>query len=513
MHYLTSNFNLLYSNSLWVDLKNEKVTVDNNFDSYYLSLINSELLKKYNSFHVLIFLDNKNYNNTRKKINSLKKIFSKYSYKPFFIYFTFSDNLKNKEINKIKDSFGKLSKDLRNLFFEFSFQDRKNICNNRNYTVLKFPFDISIISNFTKMIQSKLNIINSTPYKLIILDCDNTLWGGVLNEDSFSEIEYNNNKKDYSFKDFQKKLRNLKNKGFLLSLCSKNNEKDVWRFLKKKKMELQKKDFILSRINWDEKSDNINFIVKNLNLRFEDCIFIDDNILEINKVKNKIKKINTFHLKNLSQVKNFFENDNRFIKFIVSKDDLKKYKQYKLKSKFTEYINKDKNIPSLLKDLKQKIKIIDCGKPNMKRAEELYNKTNQFNFSLNRYKSNDLFDIRNNKDFEIKLFSLKDKFGDHGIIGSYILKKKKDSVLISDFILSCRVLYRYVEQYILDKIIKQNSKKKVKIFYKKTNANSNLIPKFLKKQQFSLSYKDKNCFLYNVKFDKKSIYETKKIFK
>ena len=62
-------------------------------------------------------------------------------------------------------------------------------------------------------------------------------------------------------------------------------------------MELQKKDFILSRINWNEKSDNISFIVKNLNLRLEDCIFIDENILEINKVKNKLQKINTFHLK------------------------------------------------------------------------------------------------------------------------------------------------------------------------------------------------------------------------
>ena len=69
-------------------------------------------------------------------------------------------------------------------------------------------------------------------------------------------------------------------------------------------MELQKKDFILSKINWNEKYDNINFIVKNLNLRFEDCIFIDDNFLEINKVKNKIKKINTFHLRDISLAKN-----------------------------------------------------------------------------------------------------------------------------------------------------------------------------------------------------------------
>lgn len=513
MHCLTSNFNLLYSNSYWNALKKAGVTIDNNFDSYYLNLIDEKYLKKYNSLHILIFLDNKNYINTQKKINSLiKKVFSKYSYKPFFIYFTFSEKLSQGKIKKITNSIKKLNKDLSNLFFKFIFQGQEKICNNRNYTVLKFPFDISIITKFTKIIKKKISIINSKPYKLIILDCDNTLWGGVLNEDRFSDIVYNNKDLDFSFKDFQKKLLNLKKKGFLLSLCSKNNEKDVWKFLKNKKMELQKKDFILSRINWNEKSDNINFIVKNLNLRFEDCIFIDDNILEINKVKNKIQKINTFHLKNLSLAKTFFKNENRFNKFIVSKDDLKKYKQYKLKSKFTDYISKDSNSPTLLKGLKQKIKIFNCTKSNIKRAEELFNKTNQFNFSLNRYKINNLLNISNKKNFEIKLFSLKDKFGDHGIIGSYVLEKKKDSVLISDFVLSCRVLYRYVEQYILYNIIKNNTKKVIKIFYKKTNVNSNLIPKFLKKQQFDLSYRNKGCFFYNVKFDKKIINETKKIF-
>ena len=513
MHSLTSNFNLMYSNSNWKSLKKDGVTIDSDFDSFYLNLINEQYLKKYDSFHILIFLDKKNYNNTKNRINSLKSILNKYSYKPFFFYLTFSDNFNKKEIKKIKYNICKLNKILRNLFLEYSFRDQKKIYNNRNYSILKFPFDISIILNFTKIIKKKINIINSKPFKLIILDCDNTLWGGVLNEDRFSDIKYINKKVDFSFKDLQKKLLNLKNKGFLLSLCSKNNEKDVWKFLKKKKMELQKKDFILSRINWNEKSDNISFIVKNLNLRLEDCIFIDDNILEINKVKNKLKKINTFHLKDLSQAKDFFENENRFNKFIISKDDLKKYKQYKLKSKFTEHISKDRNVVSVLKGLRQKIKILNCGRTNMKRAEELFNKTNQFNFSLNRYKSSDLFNILNKKKFKIKLFSLKDKFGDHGIIGSYVFEKKKDSVLISDFILSCRVLYRYVEQYILYNIIKKNSGKKVKILYKKTKVNSNLIPKFLKTQEFILSKKNKNYFLYNIKFNKKNIDETKKIFK
>ena len=513
MHFLTSNFNLLYSNSSWSHLKNNQIIIDNDFDGYYLSLMNEQNLKKFNSFHIVLYLNKNNFSKNKKKIKFLKKSFDKFASKTFFIYLTFGKNFSKKKISEISTDLEKLKKIKNNLFFEILFKDNEEIYSDRNFNILKFPFDIIFMKNITKIIKKKITIMNSKPYKLIILDCDNTLWGGVLDEDNPSEIKYDNKDDvDFTFKDFQKKIKLLKDKGFLLSLCSKNNEKNVWNFLKKKKMELQKKDFILSKINWNEKYDNINFIVKSLNLRFEDCIFIDDNILEINKVKSQIKKINTFHLKNISFAKTLFDNDIRFIKFIISKDDLRKYKQYKLKSKFTEYFNNEKIAPTLLKGLKQKIKIFNCNNSNLKRAEELFNKTNQYNFSLNRYKSSDLIDIMGKKNFEIKLFNLKDKFGDHGIIGAYILEEKKNNVLITDFVLSCRVLYRYVEEYVLGSIISKFPSKNLEIAYKKTNVNSNLIPKFIKKQHFDLSYKHNGYCFYKVEINKKKINEIKKIF-
>ena len=125
MHSLTSNFNLMYSNSNWKSLKKDGVTIDSDFDSFYLNLIDEQYLKKYDSFHILIFLDKKNYNNTKNRINSLKSILNKYSYKPFFFYLTFSDNFNKKEIKKIKYNICKLNKNLRNLFLEYSFRDQK----------------------------------------------------------------------------------------------------------------------------------------------------------------------------------------------------------------------------------------------------------------------------------------------------------------------------------------------------------------------------------------------------
>ncbi len=311
---------------------------------------------------------------------------------------------------------------------------------------------------------------------------------------------------------FKKKIKTLKNKGFLLSICSKNNEKKVWQILKKRKMSLQKKDFISYEINWNEKAENISKIVRNLNLRFEDCIFIDDNALEIEKVNKKIKNLNTLHIKNINKVGEMMSKDNRFKKLLVSQDDLKKQKQYKLKSKFSSYIKKNKIDHNLIKKLHQKLKIYNCSVSNLKRAEELFNKTNQFNFSLNRYKSNDILSISKKKDYQLRLFDLRDKFGNHGLIGAYVLKIQYDKILVDDFILSCRVLSRFVEVYVLYIICNRFKRKKIEINYRKTNLNSNLIPLFLKKNFFKLKKKKGNNFLYSINAKKFNNNETQKLF-
>lgn len=256
--------------------------------------------------------------------------------------------------------------------------------------------------------------------------------------------------------------------------------------MQKRKMVLQKNDFIISRINWNEKSKNINSIVKSLGLRLNDCIFIDDNIVEINKVKDSLKDINTFHLKEISDYAKLFENDYRLYKLNLTSEDKRKYKQYKLRSKFSDYVRYDKITPKTIKNLQQKVNLYDCKKNNIKRCEQLFNKTNQFNFSLNRYKEKDLIFFSKNSNYDLKLFDLKDRFGNHGVIGAYLLKIEKNKILIQDFLLSCRVLYRFVEDFIIFKIMEKYKKHKCEIIYYKTKVNSSLIPKYLKKKIFHL---------------------------
>ena len=510
MHFITSNFNLIETNSAWSKLKKNDVKIDTDFDNFFLNLSNKKMVQQFTSFHTLIFLTDKNYKNIIKKINNLTKVLSAQNSKPFFFYF-FSKK-KTKITSKKIDLKLKNFKSKPNLFLEYFLDSHNNLFSNRNSLFLKFPFNIESIFLFTKIIKNKITLINNKPYKLIILDCDNTIWGGVLDEDKDDEILYKSKSNDFYYEDFQKKIKTLKNKGFLLAICSKNNEKKVWQILKNRKMSLQKKDFISYEINWNEKAENISKIVKNLNLRFEDCIFIDDNALEIEKVNKKIKNLNTLHIKNINKVGEMMSKDNRFKKLLVSQDDLKKQKQYKLKSKFSSYIKNNKIDHNLIKKLHQKLKIYNCSVSNLKRAEELFNKTNQFNFSLNRYKGNDILRISKKKNYQLRLFDLRDKFGNHGLIGAYVLKIEYDKILVEDFILSCRVLSRFVEVYVLYIICNKFKKKKIEINYRKTNLNSNLIPLFLKNIFFKLKKKKKNNFLYSINAKKFNNNETKKLF-
>ena len=187
--------------------------------------------------------------------------------------------------------------------------------------------------------------------------------------------------------------------------------------------------------------------------------------------------------------------DERFDKILVSKEDRKKHNQYKLREKYFKFVStkNDKNTNSnkVIKDLKQKVRIIDYSNLNSRRAEELFKKTNQFNFSLNRYKSHQLENFKKKSEYDLKMFNLKDKFGNHGIIGAYILKVEKDKILINDFLLSCRVLYRFVEEYILVKISTKYPNKELIIVHNKSFLNTNLIDKFLTKKYLNFYIKIK----------------------
>jgi FkbH-like protein len=276
-------------------------------------------------------------------------------------------------------------------------------------------------------------------------------------------------------------------------------------------MILQKKDFLNPKINWDEKYINIKKTLSELSLRPSDTIFIDDNILEIKKVKKFIKGINCLHINSEINIKKNITDNPRFQKLTILEEDIKKYKQYKIKFKYEKLKKNNKNNSIFFKKLKQKIKFFNCNKSNFERALQLFIKTNQFNFSLNRYSGVELKKIISDVNYDVKLFDLNDRFGSHGVVGSYIVKKKTNTIEIIDLVLSCRVFNRYIEDYIIWHICKTYKARKILINYLSTDLNNKLIPKFLKNKYFVLKNKINNIYTYQVILNK-NLNEIKNIF-
>ena len=520
MHFLTSNFNLLSTNLNWNLIKYKKdIIVDNKYNNILISLNDKKNLLEFNTFHIILYIDKNNLTTFKSLYKEIDKKTLLNKNKTFFLYLIINDfnNLIDEkfilsEIFKLLNK-SSLSKN-KNFFLHYLNINSidKKFLNQRNENFLRFPFDISFIKKISKIILKNIHIYNAKPYKLIILDCDNTLWGGILDEDGLGNIKYGGDDNGAIYLNFQKRLLSLKKQGFILSISSKNNEKKVWQAMKYRKMILQKKDFINPKINWEDKGLNIKNIIQELSLRASDCIFIDDNLVEIKKVKNVLKNLNVIHLDDESKIFQKLEKDFRFQKTKILKEDIKKYKQYKIKSDYEKIAKKNDNDFNFFKSLKQKIKVLNCKSNNFDRTLQLFNKTNQFNFNLNRYSVSSLKKIRQNKNYDIKLISFSDKFGDHGLVGAYIIKKNKDKLEIIDFVLSCRVLNRFVEDFFINIILTIYKSNKYIIYYKKTSVNKELISKFLKKNFFTYKNKKSNKYIYEIKKNKK-FKEISKIFK
>ena len=503
------------SNKIWeIVKKKNNIYLDEDYNDFYYKLNNTKIIDNYKSFHILIYLDIFTVDHN---LNLLKELRKKFLIKNKFYFlhiFNYNNkNIKNNNyiIKKISNFISEIDLEKKNLYVKTYFQKKENFFNDRNRIYIGFPFEISALKEFSKIINYDLKILNSKPYKLIILDCDNTLWGGILDEEKEIGITYGDESEGLIFKQFQRTLKRLKNEGFLLSISSKNNEKDVWNVMKNRKMILQKKDFLKPKINWDEKYLNIKKTISELSLRPADVIFIDDNILEIKKIKKFVNKINLLHINDSSAINKKIENDLRFQKLIVLEEDFKKYDQYKIKLKYDKLQKANKINSNFFHKLNQKINFYKCSSLNFERTLQLFNKTNQFNFSLNRYTRIDLQKFLKKKNYDLNLFSLKVKFGDHGLIGAYIISKKEKKIEIIDFVLSCRVLNRYVENYVIWFILKKYKAKNISINYVNTELNNKIVPEFLKNNFFELKKKNRTKYTYNITLNKE-LNEIKKIF-
>ena len=365
----------------------------------------------------------------------------------------------------------------------FSFHGLKNCFDERNYSLFRCRLSTLGLKLISEKLSEIIFRINNTNKKVLLLDCDNTLWGGVIGEDGLEGIQLGQDGVGLAYVEFQKAIKKIQENGIVLALVSKNNVDDVMNVLEKhKSMILKKNDIAAFKINWRDKSTNIRQLSKELFLGLDSFVFWDDNPIERNKIRNQISDIQVIEPNNdISYWSKQLLEYSGFSKFQITKEDYVKTKQYKSRSTFLERKRSTKNEIEYLKKIELKTKLISIKSGNISRAVQLTEKTNQFNFNTKRYKIAEIKKLqKNNFCF---LVELADVYGDHGIVSFFILKKTKETLLVDLFLMSCRIMGRYLENWILNEIrkIAMKHKKKYILFeFIPTKSNKVLVNNFIK---------------------------------
>lgn len=319
-------------------------------------------------------------------------------------------------------------------------------------TLAHIPYTKEYYTALATLIARKIVAIKHTPYKVIVLDCDQTLWMGVCGEVGPLGIEIS-----YAFKYLQRFMLCQRDQGMLLCLCSKNNEEDVFAvFSKHSEMVLKKEHITAYRINWDLKSDNIRSLAKELNLSLDSFIFIDDNPLECADVRASIPEVLVYQLpEQQSEIQQFLQHVWFFDHLKLSEEDRCRAVAYQHHSKRERYRESVGNMADFLAGLELTVDIKALNvKEDLARVSQLTQRTNQFNVTTIRRSETDILNLMSSG-YELWVIRVNDRFGDYGLVGVLIFKIEHQIIHVDTLLLSCRVLGRGVEHAIVSQLGKE----------------------------------------------------------
>lgn len=346
-------------------------------------------------------------------------------------------------------------KKLNNIYV-IDFEKLKSYFNEVNFPKLwyatKVPYKDEYFKKVIDEIENSILSVQGKNKKIIILDLDNTIWGGVVGETGWKGIRLGGH--DHigeAFVDFQKKIKSLTNMGIQIGIISKNDERVALEVFKKHpEMILSINDIAGWRINWKDKSRNIEELLNELNLGKSSAVFIDDNPVEREAIKIAHKEIFVPDLPtDPCLYKNFLNNLNCFNFASISNEDRKRKKMY-----IDERVRRDikkvtNNENDWLKRINTKIKCKNLNETSFSRALQLMNKTNQLNLTTRRFTAVDLKKWSEKKNNFIMTIEASDSFGEMGIIGVLGLSIAGKIGIITDYVMSCRIMGRKVEDTLI----------------------------------------------------------------
>ena len=311
------------------------------------------------------------------------------------------------------------------------------------------PYTPAFYSAMGTSIARRIQSIYRKPYKVIILDCDNTLWDGVVGDLGAHGVQITPG--HAALQSFMVKQHDA---GMLLCLCSKNAEDDVMAVFDENKHMILKRDHIVStRINWNKKSDNIISLAEELDLGTDSFIFLDDNPVECAEVKARLPEVLTLHIpESSSELASFLDHIWAFDHLSTTSEDRKRTRLYQQNIQRAEYQKETLSFASFIEGLQLQIEISEPADHQIPRFAQLTQRTNQFNVTTKRRSEHEVNAwLQNENNFGL-IVSVSDRFGDYGLVGALLYSMENQALNVDSFILSCRVLGKGVEHAMLRRL-------------------------------------------------------------
>ena len=335
------------------------------------------------------------------------------------------------------------------LGYQFVFDPKMYVNADMVYSIAFLPY---IGKHITNIIQSVTGTFN----KCLILDLDNTVWGGIIGDDGMEGIQIGDLGGGKAFTELQLWAKQLKQRGIILAICSKNTEEIAMEpFLSHPDMVLKMDHIAVFVANWETKVDNLRYIQSILNISFDSIVFVDDNAFEREMVKSAIPGITVPDMpEDPAEFLIYLRSLNLFETASLTEEDELRTKQYQEEAQRNILLKTFENENDFLESLQMVSEVKPFNEFSIPRVAQLTQRSNQFNLRTIRYTEEDIRRISVDPCYYTMSLSLEDRFGNHGLIGIIILKNEDNKTLFIDsWIMSCRVLKRGMEHFTMNIII------------------------------------------------------------
>lgn len=316
--------------------------------------------------------------------------------------------------------------------------------------------------------------------KAVILDCDNTLWKGILGEDGLNGIDMSPESNDGRiFYEVQSLLLGLQKQGILLGLCSKNNPEEVDQVLAEHPdIQIKEEHLSIKKVNWEDKASNLRAIAAELNIGIDSLVFIDDSDFEVNLIREQLPEVTAVQVPAMlaqypDTVRGILP---QFVTLSSTAEDGQRAQMYSDEKQRQEGRSGFADLEDYLKSLELKMTIYQDPAEHLPRVAQLTQKTNQFNLTTRRYTEADIQGYFDSDSSAVYAFRLEDKFGDYGLTGVAVVRYEDggETAVIDTLLMSCRVIGRNVEFAFFDRImqdIRARGAKEVRAEYLRTPKN------------------------------------------